>query len=646
MPNPVITPKKESARGAEAIKGDFYRELSIDDKTRQAIDKEARTVDLTFSSEEKLVDRFFGQEQLVHDKNSADLKRLNDGGALLKDHDRTKQIGVVESARIDTKEKVGRAVVRFSKGDLGSAVFNDVVDGIVRNVSVGFRITKFEVTEREGMDDLIRVLKWEVFEISFVSIPADEFVGVGREQEIIKPKLETRKDTKMNLEELLALQKAGTITEGQKRELDALQKPAESAPVVDIKQVGAEAVKIDRERMADIKKVMDSFKGNDAIRSMGEKAITDGTSAVDFQGRALIELGQAREVDPDAGPEAGRGAHLGMPEKEAAKYSIRAAIAGQLKGGTFEGVELESHQELVKRFGAPRNGGFYVPMDVQMIGAQQRATQIAGVGSLGGFLVGQEDLPFVELLRNNTLMKQFVTTISGLVGDVSIPKQTAASTFEWIAEQGEATASNITLGQIQMTPKTASGSVPMSRQLLMQSSPSIDSLVMSDLAKVLGIGIDLAIIDGLGTSAQPLGILRTSGVNTSSTSSVDWTKIVALETALADANGLSGSINFIGTNAVRGKLKTTDKASGAAQFIWVNNEVNGIPAWATTQMPSGNIIQGDLSTVVLGEWGVLEIKTIDQGVNYKKGEVELLSFVSLDVAVRQPGKIVISTDFS
>ena len=197
-----------------------------------------------------------------------------------------------------------------------------------------------------------------------------------------------------------------------------------------------------------------------------------------------------------------------------------------------------------------------------------------------------------------------------------------------------------------MTPKTASGSVPMSRQLLMQSSPSIDSLVQSDLAKVLGIGIDLAIIDGTGTAAQPLGILRTDGVNTSSTATVDWTKIVALETALADANGLSGSINFIGTNAIRGTLKTTKKDAGSGIFIWENNEVNGFSAWATTQMPAANIIMGDLSTVVLGEWGVLEIKTIDQGVNYKKGEVELLAFVSVDTAVRQPGKIVISTDFS
>ncbi len=653
MPKPKERPKVVWNKEKQTIEGNLYRTFSLSDSQRQEIDVEKRTVPLTFSSEDKLVDRFFGMEQLVHTKGAADLKRLNDGGALLKDHDRGMQIGVIEEARIDEKEKVGRAIVRFSKGDLGDSVFQDVVDGIVRNVSVGFRIRKFEETEREGEPNLVRILEWEAFEISFVSIPADETVGVNRAEEIIEPKIEKRKDTKMNLEELLALQKAGTITEEQKRELDVLLKAAAPAPAVDKDAVRAEGQKIERERQASIMKVMDVFKANEAIRKMGNEALKEGTSAVDFQGRALIAVGEGTEVTPDGAPVEGEGSHLGMRDKEVQAYSMTKAIAANLtnSGRSFDGIEREAHDELVKRFGQPKHGGIYVPMDVQLREAStqmiQRATQIAGVGSLGGYLVEQDNRDFVTILRNNTVMKQVgIQTISGLVGDVAMPRQNAASTFEWIAEQGSAAASNIAFDQIQMTPKTASGQVAMSRQLLMQSDPSIDLLVQNDLAMVLGIGIDLAIINGSGTSAQPRGILNTTGVGTQTTASVDWPKIVGLETTAATANGLTGSPQFVSTPAVRGSLKTTKKDAGSGIFIWENNEVNGYPAWSTTNMLANNIIFGDFSTVVLGEWGVLEIRTVDQGPNFAKGEVILLSFVSVDVAVRQPAKLVKSTDFS
>jgi len=643
----------DSSKGT--IEGDLYRSFSLDESARQEIDVEKRTVPITFSSEDKLVDRFFGMEQLVHTKDAADLDRLNDGGALLKDHDRTLQIGVIEEARIDEQKKVGRALVRFSKGDLGDSVFQDVVDGIVRNVSVGFRIRKFEETEREGEANLVRILEWEAFEISFVSIPADETIGVGRAEEIIKPKIVKRKDKKMTLEELLALQKAGTITDEQKRELDVLIKANAPAPNLDAVRSEArrEAKEAEQSRVKEINSVAEKFKGNDAIREMAKKAIEEDMPADEFKGRALIELGEAREVVPNAPPEANRGSHLGMPEADVEAYSLRKMLASRLNNSNiaFDGIEKEAHDQLVKRFGQPVGGGVYVPMDVQMRGASsemiQRATQVAGTGSLGGYLVEQTNMGFIDILRNNTVMKQVgVQTISGLVGDVAMPRQNAASSFQWVAEQGSAASSNITFDQIQMTPKHASGQVPMSRQLLMQSDPSIDLLVQNDLAMVLGIGTDLAIIAGTGTSAQPRGILNTTGVGSNDMATADWVKTVALETTVANANGLTGSPQFVSTPGVRGTLKTRKKDAGSGIFIWENNEVNGYPGWATTNMPANNGIFGDFSTVVLGEWGVLEIRTIDQGPNFAKGEVILLAFVSLDVAVRQPAKLTKFTNFS
>jgi len=621
MPEVKDKPKVVFDKEKGTIEGDLFRVFAVEDKQREAIDKEARTVEMTFSSEDKLVERFFGEEQMVHTKEAADLKRLNDGGALLLDHDRTKQIGVIEKAFIDTKEKKGRAIVRFSKSSLGEEVFGDVVDGIRKNVSIYFRATKAEITERKGKVDLIRILEWEAFEISFVSIPADETVGVGRAEEIIKPKIEERKEE--------------TMPEPEKK----------TEIKVDIKGLRAEVQKAERERVANINKVVATFPG-ETIRKMADEAIKEGTDSGEFYGRALVELGKAKEIDADAGPEASE-AHLGMDKRDVERYSIRKALAGMLEGQTLDGVELEAHKELTKRFGESSRGGLYIPVDAQMKGAPIKRTQTVAPGSAGGYLIGTENMSLIDLLRNNTLVNTLgVQTMSGLVGNVTIPKQTGASSLFWIADDEATTTSDLTFGQLSMTPHTASAATPMSRQLLLQSDPSIDGIVQGDLARTIAIGVDLAVLNGSGTNGEPRGLLNTSGVGTQTTSTVTWAQMVGFESTVATANALLGSVSFLTTPAVRGSLKTVKKDAGSGIFLMEGTEVNGYRLDATTQMPANNILFGDWSTVVIGEWGVLELRTVDQGTNYRKGEVEILAFKSMDVAVRQPTAFVKSTDFA
>jgi phage head maturation protease len=138
------------------------------------IDKQARTVELAFSSETP-VPRIYGDEILDHSASSVDLTRLRNGAPLLMDHVHGDQIGVVESARIDP-DRVGRALVRFGSGARANEIFNDVADGIRRNVSVGYRV--IDVQDDGG--DSYRVTRWQPYEISVVSVPADASVGVGR----------------------------------------------------------------------------------------------------------------------------------------------------------------------------------------------------------------------------------------------------------------------------------------------------------------------------------------------------------------------------------------------------------------------------------------------------------------------------------
>lgn len=146
---------------------------------RESVDVEARTVELAFSSE-TTVDRWWGGEILDHGARAVRLDRINDGAPLLMQHQPSDQVGVVERAWID-KDRVGRCLVRFSRGARGEEMLQDVADGIRTKVSVGYEIHDV-VLERDGDDGRVyRITDWEPLEVSLVSIPADHSVGVGRD---------------------------------------------------------------------------------------------------------------------------------------------------------------------------------------------------------------------------------------------------------------------------------------------------------------------------------------------------------------------------------------------------------------------------------------------------------------------------------
>jgi len=142
---------------------------------------ESREIELAFSPENK-VRQVFGYEVLDHE--DVDLEFLNSGRApLLKDHDKRQQIGVIERAYIDQETRVGRAVVRFGRNALAESEYQDMKDGIRVNVSVSYEILEMDEElprDAEGIPSY-RV-KFRPFEISLVSVPADESVGVGREK--------------------------------------------------------------------------------------------------------------------------------------------------------------------------------------------------------------------------------------------------------------------------------------------------------------------------------------------------------------------------------------------------------------------------------------------------------------------------------
>ena len=145
----------------------------------QSLNEEARTVDLVWTTGHRdMRFPFFSEpffEELAVDEGSVRLDRLNGGANLIDSHNSGSVqgvLGVVERAWIENGK--GYARVRFSDRPDAQGVWNDIQKGIIRHVSVGYKVHKFEEEKREGeKHKTLRAVDWEPFELSLVSVPFD-----------------------------------------------------------------------------------------------------------------------------------------------------------------------------------------------------------------------------------------------------------------------------------------------------------------------------------------------------------------------------------------------------------------------------------------------------------------------------------------
>jgi HK97 family phage major capsid protein len=234
--------------------------------------------------------------------------------------------------------------------------------------------------------------------------------------------------------------------------------------------------------------------------------------------------------------------------------------------------------------------------------------------------------------------------LSGLVGNVDIPKQTGSSTAYWVGEDGSATDSEVAFGTVQLSPRTIANAVPITRRMLMQTDMSVDALITADIANVMALAIDLAILEGNGVN-KPLGIVSTTGVNTQSVASAGaptWAELVGFESSVDTDNALVGNLAYVTTPAVKGTLKTTKKDSGSGIFLLDGGVANGYRVATTTQLTTNRIIFGNFADVIIANWGVLDIMQ-DLSTKAASGGVVIRAFQDLDAAVRHAESFCINT---
>ena len=571
---------------------------TIDLSRSEFVDEENRRVRIGVSSEEP-VERSFGMEVLGHSPEDINMEFMESGRApLLLDHDMTKQIGVIEEFKLDQTANRTIAVVRFGRSALAEEVFRDVLDGIRMNISVGYRVDK--LTRMKDKDEDYYRASWTPLEVSSVSVPADQsrLVGVGRSKEIAeKAKVQ--------------------IMSNEKQEINLDEVRSESA----------EAAK--KEFARNSKEILDlAVKHNK--RDLAHQAISEGKSVEEFRGILLDNISNDTPLETPK--------DIGLTEKETKRFSLLRAINAMAnptdrRAQEAAKFEFEASEAAQRSYGQTAQG-IMLPDEVLRNWNQRDLS----AGS-DGDLIGQDYRAgdFIDVLRNNSAVMPLATMLNGLTGDVKIPRKTAAASAAFISSEGGAAGeSELTVGNVSMSPKSLGAFTDITRQLMIQSSIDVENLVRNDLAASMAIAIDDAALEGSGSSGNPTGITNTSGINSVSLSSAaapTFAEMVSMETAVRVDNALLGDLAYIVHPTNYGTLKTTEKASNTAQFVAVNDEINGYRAVVSPQLTANNYVFGNFNDLLIGMFGGLDI-VVDPYTSSSSGTVRIVALQSVDVAVR------------
>lgn len=543
-----------------------------------------------------------GYEVLGHEASEVDFGRMKDG-LVIQDTHWGDQVGLMKDIEIKDGKLTGSII--FGCGERSQEIKKDAEAGIRRNMSVGYRILEItKVGKAEDGYPIFRATKWQPYEASFVNVPADTNVGVERSIDI------------HNGEE-------GSSTAEIKEQTNM-------DPVVTPPAVGVTANEV-REIVKE---------GLESIRAeIAKKPEMPATRVAPF------DESETRTI-----------------EKSYNILNVIRALAGEKNVDV--GFERECSEQIGKVTGKSARGFFIPDVALRVVtGKTNVANAVVGAGAnIVDKTIMHEN--FIDALVAKTVLGGLgVQTLSGLVGDIALPKASALSAG-WITNEDTAAGNvNTTFAQVQGTPHTIAANTVLSRKLMLQTSGSVQAIVTKLLIESLARGIEAAAFDGAGTAGAPLGLSATTGVGsvTMTAGAPKKENLVAFwETVLG--NNAAGSFAFVGSPAVKAALckvldyfgidKTGAKATadvvagiGGGYLCSKDSKVEGYDYVMSGLCHSKKLYFGAWNELMLAFWSGIDL-TVDPYTFSSKGAVQLTAFQDCDVLVRNPGAFAIGTVLS
>lgn len=546
-----------------------------------------------------------GYEVLGHAEGEIDFSRMKDG-LVIQDTHWGDQIGIMRNPEVKDGKLTG--VIEFGCGERAQEIKRDAIAGIRRNMSVGYIVMELkEDGEAEDGLPIFRAVKWMPYEASFVNVPADTCVGVGRSHEptAAKPAAVNKESKKMEPEETKKAETPAGVTADE------------------VRGIVTEAVSALREEIS--KKPEVPAPANRGV---------------------VFDEGERRQIER--------------------QYNLCAVIRALAGEKVDVGFERELSEQIAKATKKEARGLFIPDAAFRTLtGVTNVDSHITGNGAATvatDLLAGS----YIDaLLARTVLGAAGVTTLSGLTGDVAIPKGGTATAGWLTAEDGDATVASPAFSQINGTPHTISSNVDISRKLTLQSSLSVQAIITGLILDAIARGIEAAAFDGTGSSGQPTGVSATAGINSVSSLTagapthdalVDfWEKIYT-------ANAAGASMKFIGSPAVKALLcKTRDilpfnntgaKANSSVvgavggEFLCTKDgTVEGYEFLMSGLCNAKKLYFGDWSQLILAFWSGVDL-TVDPYSLSTKGALRLVAFQDCDVLVRHPQAFAIGTAIS
>ncbi len=571
------------------------------------------------------VERWWGTEVLAHTSGAVRMGRIDGGAApLLFNHNWDDPIGMIDAGRLED----GRLMVDAHFFDTERArEVRAMLEGGLRNVSIGYEI---HAMEEETKKNRFTATDWEPLEVSIVTIPADPSVGIGRSNDSPKPVRITRADS-------VPAQPAKPL---EAKMAETLNAPAGDTATLEVRENGTpeqrmSPVEVEKRRK---QAIINLGKANNVEERTVSQWITEGAGLNQIADEILeIHMERSKSM-PMA---------IGLSAKEIQKYSVQRAIrASASRDWSKAGFELEASQAVAMHNNIqPRaNGSFFVPMDIQV--SRQYARRDMTVAGVSGsqYLVSTDNQPgnFIDLLRNDSVVLGLgATRLTGLVGNITIPRMTAGGTAYWLADETtQITESQPTIGQLSLSPKEVAALTQISHKLMTQSSPDVEAMVMNDLAQVLALAVDVATLRGSGASGQPQGIVGTSGVGTFDTDGTNtFSDVLDAQVDVMAANALRAGCAYVADPASAALLMGRSRFANTDTPIWdgslLAGTMAGFPCRATNQMGANTMLFGLWPSVIVAEWGQLEL-VVNPFSDETRGLSSVRAWYSLDAGMRYP----------
>lgn len=594
-------------------------------------------------------------EVLGHKPGEIDDTRMRDG-LVIQDTHYGEQIGIMDKPEVKDGKICG--TIRFGHSQKARDIEADALDGIKRNMSVGYIVNEYK---RDGVDaktglPIFRVTNWTPYEASFVNVPADTNIGVGR-AEADEPTTRT------------AAKPAAEST--NKKGIQIMDKPTTAGYTAEQKtkiREMASAAHVSGEEVADILTSERSFEEiREELLNRREKYLAElakKPTRPAAEARAVIDEGDKKKI---------------RQKYDFAKVLRYYADVAESKFSSIDiGFEREVSDELAKQTGRAVQGILLpdfvgnraeanasdggLTLGTPAYNTDTAAGGITGIGGAGKnvietlLLSGQ----FIDALVATLVLREQLgaEVLTGLVGNISIPKGGSIS-GGWVAEGSNASKKNPTFGQITATPHTYGAYVDITRKLLLQSSVNVQAKVLEWLMYACAAGIETAAFQGSGTSGAPKGLCTAiSGTAWGNTPTFD--KIVDLIAATKIANSYKPSMKFVGDAGVWAKLaKTRDfevltdgaetpknvgAIGGSVRLLdTATNKVIGRDFVEANLMPEKKLLFGDFTQLTVCLWSGTDI-IVDPYANDTNGGLRLVALQDSDILIKRPESFGLATN--